>query len=1151
MLILRYSFMPLSRTVLLKTTILAFAGFTSLWGNTQRIYKDHSVLQSGNWFKVAVGADGIYKLDVSFLNSLGIAGSIPSGQLRVYSGGAGMVPESNSAPRVDDLEELAIQVNDGGDGQLNGSDYALFYGQGPHIWKKDSANQRFSHIKNLYAEKTWYFITVGGSGRRISQQAISTLPTLTVTSYDERIQHELDTVNLLASGQQWFGEEFSNLPGHQLSRQFTIPSGGILPAPVTLVTNVVSRSVNAAGRFDVLLNNQLVHQHFINPVGGGINDLFAQQSEKETVLPAQSSLTITFNYFPGSFNAQGWLNWFEIFFRRQLSFRTGEQLLFRDWQSTGNTAALYKISNADASTQVWDVTDPFNPVRQQVSISGSEADFVNSAQYLHEYAAFGNAILLPEAGGKVPDQDLHNTSDVNLLIVTNPAFISQAQRLAKFHLDHDGISSVVVTTDQVYNEFGGGAPDPSAIRDFARMYYDRYRSTWTGSGKYLLLFGRGSFDYKDRVNGNTNYVTAYESASSLDPLSSYTSDDFFGFLDDQEDVNSSVIINTLDIGIGRLPVRNAEEANNFVAKLLAYHSPAAQGPWRNNANFVADDEDFNLHLQDAEVVTATAASVAPVMNISKIYLDAFRQEGGTAGGTYPQANAAINNNIYNGTLIWNYSGHGGPPRLAEETILDQQIVNSFNNAERLPLFITATCDFAPYDHPGTHSLGENLLVRPATGAIALMTTTRVVFAFSNRILNNNYLQIALQPDANGKYKSLGEAMLAAKNYTYLNSSDIINNRKFTLLGDPAMTLAFPKLKVRPLLVNGTPVSVRADTLSATESASIDGEVTDNNGVKLNDFNGTVYLTLFDKPQSIMTLGNDPTSIPVAFQSQTNALFKGKVSATNGNFNFRFRLPKDINYQYGNGKLSLYAGDTTRDAGGYSTNVIIGGIAPGALTDKEGPVIKAFLNDKKFVNGSIVNGVPVLIIDLSDSSGINTGNAGIDHDIVATIDGDSRKYFVLNDFYETDLNSYQKGTARFQLPAFTPGHHTITIKAWDVMNNSSEYQLEFSVINDGELVIGHVLNYPNPFTTNTTFWFEHNKPGVDLKVRIDIYAVSGKIIKTISETINNEGNRSIDIHWDGRDNYGDRVGRGVYLYRLSVETADGKKASKLQRLVSLF
>ncbi|HET7896316.1 MAG TPA: type IX secretion system sortase PorU, partial [Flavisolibacter sp.] len=428
-----------------------------------------------------------------------------------------------------------------------------------------------------------------------------------------------------------------------------------------------------------------------------------------------------------------------------------------------------------------------------------------------------------------------------------------------------------------------------------------------------------------------------------------------------------------------------------------------------------------------------------------------QQESGSAGGRYPGANAVINSNIYNGTLIWNYTGHGGPERLAEEVVLDASIVNSWKNENRLPLFITATCDFTTYDNPLSNSLGENLLVRPKTGAIALMTTSRVVFANSNRVMNENYLKVCLQPDAaTGRYKTLGEAVQASKNLTYTTSGDITNNRKFSLMGDPAMTLAFPTHQVKATTVNNHDLASGPDTLGAAAFATVEGEVQDISGTLQPDFNGTVYLTLFDKEKTVTTLGNDPGSLPVPFSDQSAVLFKGKASAAGGRFSSRFRLPKDINFQYGAGKISLYAEDGARDGNGFSKNIIIGGVSGGGPADNQGPEIKAYLNDDRFVNGGLANEAPVLLLHLTDSSGINTGGSGIDHDIVATLDNNNSQYFVLNNFYETELNNFQKGTVRFQLPSLAPGPHTLTIKAWDVMNNSSETALAFTVLNNEQL-----------------------------------------------------------------------------------------------------
>jgi len=1122
-------------------------------GLSQRSYTSSSVLAGGNWYKLSVSSPGIYKIDIPFLNNLGINTSgLSSGTIRLFGNGGAMLTEANTGPWTDDLRENAIQVVDGGDGMMNGSDYILFYANGPNEWLKDSLNQRFTHRKNIYTDKAYYFLSIGGTGKRITVAPLVSSSAVTVSTFSARYFHELDTVNFLASGKEWYGEELSALPGRSLSRNFSISFPAIQSgAPILLRTNLVARSAGAASRFDIRINNQPAGQIVVNAISGGLYDLFAQQTTgfaNSTALPPNTD--VGFTYVPGSFNSQGWINWFELFTRCNISLSGTDQLLFRDWPSTGSGSAGFVVSNASAATQVWDITDPLNPLQMQGSFSGGTFRFNNSTERLREYAAFNPAnFLLPTAIGKINNQDLHNASPVDMIIVAHPSLVSQAQRLAQLHQQQNGLRSLVVTTEQVYNEFGSGAEDPTAIRDLVKMYFDKYNASTVNKLKYLLLFGDASFDFKDRIAGNTNLVPAYENNFSLDPLSTYASDDYFGFLEDNEDINSGLITNLLDIGIGRVPAKNAAEATNFVDKVAAYLAPQSLGPWRNNLTFLADDEDNNLHLQDAEIFTTTATTTAAVFNQQKIYLDAFRQESGAGGSRYPQANQASNNQIYNGTLIWNYNGHGGASRLAEETVLDQQTINSWNNPDKLPLFITATCDFAPYDNPAINSIGENILLRPKTGAIALMTTTRLVFAFSNRIINNNYLQFALQPDASGVYKTLGDAVKEAKNYTYQTSGDVANNRKFTLLGDPALTLAFPRLKVRATRVNGIPVAT-ADTLSSTEKVVIEGEVTDLTGNVLTGFNGNVYPVVFDKAQTVSTLANDPGSQVTSFQTQVNALFKGKAVVTNGSFTFSFKVPKDINYQYGNGKLSLYAEDGTQDASGYFTNMVIGGIGNTINSDNEGPEIKPYLNDELFANGGITNQAPVLVVKLADSSGINTTGAGIGHDIVATLDNDNRQFFILNDYYQADLNSYQQGVARFKLPELSPGSHSLKIKAWDVLNNSNEAILDFVVANDEELELSHVLNYPNPFTTSTNFWFEHNKPGQPLLVHLEIMTITGRVVRSFSQSITTEGNRSAQLHWDGKDDYGSRLGRGVYIYKLRVIAPGKKKKEVIEKLIIL-
>lgn len=1134
-----------------KPVLILMALFLTCVARSQRIYRANSVLSNGTWYKISINNAGTYKIDLAFLSKLGInASGISSGSIRLFGNGGQMLSESNAGPWADDLQEIPILVSDGGDGVFDGNDYLVFYAPGPDRWLKDSLNQRFTHQVNLYSDKSYYFLSINANGKRIATAPAFSSPSTSINSFSERYFHELDTVNFLRSGKEWYGEEMSGLPGRSLTRSFTIPIPDNVPgSQLILQSRCIARSVGAGSSFDVKVNNAAIGTINIPPIGSGQYDLFAQSvNAVHSTTSSGTNSVITYTYNPGSVNAQGWLNGFELFNRRQLSMSGGQQLLFRDWASVGNSVGEFVVNNAGVATQVWDVTDAVNPMKMQGTLTGNQYHFTNSCAYLHEYVAFNpDNLPTPVKEEIVANQNLHGTSPQDLLIIVYPPFISQAQRLAQFHQQHDGLRCRVVTTTEIFNEFAGGSPDPVAIRDLLKMYFDKYHNNPSDRLKYVLLFGDASYDYKTRIANNTNFVPAWENNFSLDPLATYTSDDFYGYLEDNEDINSGAIINTLDIGIGRVPSKNPDEAKNFVDKVETYHTVQSLGPWRNMLTFIADDEDQNLHLQDAELLVTTANTAAPVFNEEKIYLDAFQQQVGSGGNTYPMANQAINNQVYSGTLIWNFSGHGGSSRLADETILDQDIVNSWNNPDRLPLFITATCDFAPYDIPSINSLGENVLLRPKTGAIALMTTTRVVFAYSNRIMNNNYLQFALQRGADGKYRTLGDAIREAKNYTYQTSADIANNRKFTLLGDPAMTIAFPLLKVVTTKVNGKPAA-QADTLSAKEMIVIEGDVTDQQGNFLSSFSGSIYATVFDKPQAVSTLANDPGSLPTNFSTQTVSLFKGKASINAGHFSFSFKVPKDINYQYGNGRLSLYAEDGSNDGNGYYTNFIVGGTATGADNDNEGPTIKPYLNDEKFVNGGIVNQTPILVVKLSDSSGINTTGTGIGHDITATLDNDNNQVFILNDFYESDLDSYQHGTAKFQLPQLKAGTHSLKIKAWDVLNNSREVFIDFVVASDENLELSHVLNYPNPFTTRTQFWFEHNKPGQNLQVRVQVFTLSGKLIKTIQKTINTAGNRSSDLEWDGRDEFGDKLGRGVYLYKLSVTSPDKQKKEKIEKLV---
>jgi hypothetical protein len=1117
----------------------------------QRNYAANSVLATGNWYKIAVKQEGVYKVDVNLLASLGISASnLASASIRLYGNGGGMLDENNATARPDDLFENPIEMSDGGDGIFNNSDYFLFYAPGPQRWLKDSASQSFHHQKNLYADTAYYYITIVGTGKRIALQTNAGAPTVNVNSFNERYFYENDLVNLLNSGKEWYGEEFNTNLGGSLTRNFTVDWPGlILTQPVSFASDFAASSVGATSSFAVKLNGQPVQTSNLAGVSGNFLDPFATSlTQQNTASVTQSSLAVSINFIPGVNSARGWLNWFELLGRRSLSVSANAQLLFRDWQSVaGGAIAGYSINNNGTAVNVWEITNPLQPVKMNTATNASQTTFSNDASRLREYVAFANAnALVPGVIGKVANQNLHNSSTADLIIITHNSLLAQAQSLAQFHLQHDGYKTAVVTADQVYQEFSGGTPDPTALRDFVKMYYDKAGTDITKRPKYLLLFGSASYDYRNRISGNSNLVPGYESVNSLEPLATYTSDDFFGFLDDSDNINRNDPLANLDIGIGRIPAHNSSEAAIMVDKIVRYHAKESLGAWRNQTVYVADDQDQNLHLNDAETVSADARAANPLFNQYKIYLDAYPIVSSSAGARYPAVNDAIVSQVFNGTLIFNYSGHGSYQRLAEEAVLTQEELNRFNNPNKLPLFITASCDFAPFDDPSKNSLGDGILTGNPNGAIALLTTTRLVFAYSNLMINDNYLKIALKPLSNGQYLRLGESVRQAKNYTSVNSGDLLNNRKFTLLGDPAIQLAFPALRLQLTGINGRPLS-GSDTLRPLQKYTFTGIVTDALGTPVNDFNGTIRPTVYDKPQLVKTLGNDPSSIVTTFSQQSSILYKGNATVAAGKFSFSFIVPKDISFQAGQGRMSLYADDGVRDANGVNTAFYVGGNGNLINTDNTGPVIKPYLNDDQFQDGGLTNENPVLLAKLYDSSGISTSGNGIGHDITAVIDGDERNVLVLNNFYTAYQDSYQQGQVLFQLPTLTEGKHSIRIKAWDVADNSGEATLNFVVVKQEKPTITHVRNFPNPFSVSTIFAFEHNQPNTDLDVTINIYTSSGALVKRIKQVVNTGGTRNCQINWNGDNQSGAKLAKGIYIYKVIV-VAGGTKIENTQQLI---
>jgi hypothetical protein len=1123
-------------------------------GLEERNYAPSSVLNTGKWFKLGVPKGGVYKLDYTFLKNLGLnVDVLQPTNIRIFGHRAGMLPELAGADKEDDVKEISIKVVTAVPNKFQAGDYVLAYLPGPEKWTYNISRQMFLAKKHIYSDTKNFFITAdAGAGARIgSVNSLSSPENKIITTYDDYISFEEDKINIAQSGKQFIGDEFGGVTDKSYS--FSLPNL-ISAQPVKLSIALVGKSNTFGSTFTVSTDNgSNVNSIFIPNINSffDIPDAGVFVQRQLSLFNLSSNFSVNLNYDRnGDFNTKGWLDFIQLNAVSSLRYN-GQPLYFRNISSVGSgNISRFEIQNVNSNVEIWDVTNPFSVQKINYNLSGNIASFNIATDSLKEFVAVETANDIPMGLGTINNQNLHALPQQDMLIVTRAAFLQQAEQLAQFHREKQNLRVAVAELNQVYNEFSSGTNDVTAIRDFAKMFYDRAAGNTAEMPKYLLLFGDGTYDNK---NLGDYLIPTFESEKSYETLDTYVSDDYFGLMDDNEGANiNNTAAEIIDIGVGRIPAGDVTQAQTAVDKIRMYVSKEAYGDWRNQGAFIADDEDFNTHISDANTAADYYGTAEKKSNIDKIYLDAYQQQSAAGGTTYPAVNEAINRKLFTGSLFMNYMGHGGPIGLAAERVLTIDDIGQWANSSKLPLLITATCEFAPYDKIDEFTAGERVLFNANGGGIALVTTTRVVYANRNKTMNDNFMEqmVNAYSDVN---ITLGDIVREAKKFT--NTLD--GNRKFTLLGDPALRLAFPKYNVVATHLNNVPFSSPHDTLKALSKITIDGEVRDKSNFLMSDFNGIASVNIYDKTKSVNTLVNDPYSInnpngslPFSFDLQKNIIYKGKAKVTNGKFKCTFLVPKDIDYNYGFGKISMYASSDTTDAAGYTTDIVIGGASDTILTDNQGPDVDVFLNDEKFVFGGITDERPKLFSKLFDENGINTSGNGVGHDITAIIDNDTKQIYNLNDFYETTVDDISRGEVNYPFSKLSKGRHTLEVKAWDVLNNSGVGYTEFIVEEKANLALTHVLNYPNPFTTNTRFMFEHNKPGSPLDLRIEIFTVSGKVIKTITKNINTTGYRVDDITWDGLDDFGDKIGRGVYIYRISLKDDTGKKVSQYQKLVIL-
>ena len=1116
-------------------------------------FANQSVLNNGaNWFKLSNFESGVYKIDYSYLiNNSIISAEIPSNSIHLFSNNKGLLSAVNNDSRPDDLKQHSIFVFDGGDGLFSQGDYILFYLNGPDRINFDGQN--FNHTKHIYSDSAYCFLNIDNSRVPNNLDSVNNLSqnfNQTITKFKDFNYLNEDKLNLLKSGSQWFGDVFdlTNIYTYPFPFNFCTDSSHVklkLMSKSNYSTAYFYPSIFEESR-TVPINSS--GASYYSDVGRVVVEEFDVLNNPN--LPYELTLEYSNNGAPSS---KGYLDYIEINCDRLL-VKDNQEFRFNVLSSVPVNYSKIILDNSSSVDMIWDITDLIDVKNVAFIKSNEELTFLSYTDTLkHFIAVSGFNFQNPTFVKKISNQNLHGLGNIDMVIITPTEFLTAAEELSLLH-QNEGLNVVTVTDEQIYNEFSGGLTDATAIKQFLRMFYSRENGNPLTIPKYCLLFGDGSYDNRNILGHNKNILPIFESSESVSIVNTYASDDYFAILADGASMQNTDFLN---IGIGRLVVTTLLEANEMVQKIKNYsledpnsmtslncNNPMTNSiyrDWRNKVVLVSDDEDNNAYFTDIEIMASKIKANKRSINTIKIHSDAYVQQTSTVGERIPDAEAAINQKVKDGALLVNYIGHGGETGWAHERILNTQTIKDWDNNKALPIFMTATCEFGRFDDHDRVSGGEYILLNKDGGGIGLFTTTRLVYATPNEWLNRFFYDTVFD-FVNHNPQRLGDIYVGTKNKFAQFSADK-NYRKFALLGDPAIRLAIPEMKIEI-------DSFNRDTVNALSEVKIYGHLRDNFGNNLPNFNGIVYLTFFDKESSLSTLGTNPGSDNLPFKMWKNIIYKGKSSASNGQFSFTFKVPKDIGYDYGFSRVSLYAEDGTLDASGYNDSLIIGGIDTTASLDEQGPDLELYLNDENFVSGGISNANPLLIVSVFDENGINTVGNGIGHDIELVIDNDYANSIILNDYYVADLDTYKSGKINFELNDIDPGEHNIKIKVWDNYNNSSTREIRFIVVEENEFELSHVLNFPNPFTSQTAFYFEHNQNCNFLDVSILIYSVSGKVVKRINKRILNEGFRSQGISWNGMDDFNEDLARGVYVYNINVTNEQGMRAEKTQTMFLL-
>ncbi len=1124
---------------------LRFVLFLSVLGTAhcataQQQYAEHSLLSSGHWYKIPIATSGMYRLtshEVPALNGTACA------NIAVYGDAGGMLSSNNGLVYLDDMVPAAIEVVDAnGNGLFEEADYILFYGEGANVWRYNTSSRMFEYRMHAYANNNYYYLTTDGreNATQSSPLRISSETDVAPGPYSQTISshtgvaliHE-DRTNVNAGGRVWVDNKLtSSYTQRTCNFNFPTTDGTVYAHYGFAHVSSSSASFTVGGGTGTTQSHHLYSGQ-------------DYQTPYSTFYHLGGSFTLTFTYVPQESGASGYFDFVELNGSQPLRY-TGGQCFFRNQQLSQDGVAcpfiLATNNTPIANLKVWDVTNPCQPIAKSIaSANDGQHFFTAPTDKARTFVAFtDDDAATPTDITAIDNQDIHGAAVPDYVIVAHADYLAQANALAELHRQYDGMSVLVTTQEQVFNEFSSGKPDPIAIRRMLRCL--RSKSVEASQPSHLLLFGKGTYDNRDILGAHQTTVITYQTATSFgDESSIYPSDDIYGYLDDNAAGDFEL---TMSIGIGRLPAKNTTEANHMVDKIRRYitrsdmSNSAIRGDWRNYVALLADDADpscpyDSVFTSDSEITARSIKALYPHFNIDRIYADAFVQQSGADGSYYPDVNNALRQRINYGCLLLNYIGHGSSNYIGTERYMEFSDIEKYTNTDQLTFFVTSTCSFGRYDHLQDICGAEAFLLADAAG-IGIVSASRPIH--HTQRFNTSLCLYALNPD-----NSLGEALRLAKNGT--NTSHSI-----TLIGDPALRLSIPRNEVRVTHINQHPVNPMAtDSVEVLSRVTIEGDIVSPDGSTLTDFNGTIYPIVFDREVKCRTLANDNDSTEVNFVQQKNILYKGRDNVTNGHFAYSFIVPRDVAYNYDYAKLSHYATDGTDNATGQYGNIMFGGFNDDLAITEFHPTVQLFINDTNFRNGGITNETPTLYARLADSVGINAAGCGLGHDITAIIDGNPYSTVTLNDFYEPDIHDSRQGEVRYTLGKLDEGMHTLTVKCWNIFNYSGSATVSFRVANDRSAQIGLVTAAPNPAHDHTTIRIEHNLADQIATATLTIFDLRGRQLRNIDLTPTN-GSYVLAYPWDFTTAQGTALPKGIYLVRCTVTTTDGQTLSQNTKIV---